>query len=226
MRRQNRLEAQREKQDKIRLGLLPPEEARVTKSNFMRVLGHEAVLAPSMIEAEMERQVAERQRKHKELVDSQKLTEEERKAKKDRKLRENTSEIVKSAVFRINRRPHNKQLFKVNANAKQLKLSGVCILNAEFNVVIVEGGPKGLKSFKNLMLNRIDWNEKFPLENPDDIQEPNQCTLVWEGDLNFHYFKYFSQKSFESHLDLKDYLDKMGVEHYWKAARTFVSEEY
>lgn len=55
LRRQNRLLVQQEKQDKIRLGLLPPEEPRITKSNFMRVLGSEAVLAPSMVESEMAR---------------------------------------------------------------------------------------------------------------------------------------------------------------------------
>ena len=27
------------------------------------------------------------------------------------------------------------------------------------NMVIVEGGPKGIKFFKNLMLNRIDWTK-------------------------------------------------------------------
>ena len=100
LRRQNRLEAQREKQDRIRLGLLPAEQPRVTKANFMRVLGQEAILAPSMIEAAMARQVAERQQKHKDLIESTRLTEEERKAKKDRKLREDTSVLAKVAVFK------------------------------------------------------------------------------------------------------------------------------
>lgn len=66
----------------------------------MRVLGHEAILAPSMVEAKMAQQVQERQQKHKELIESQKLTEEERREKKDRKLREDTSDLVHVAVFR------------------------------------------------------------------------------------------------------------------------------
>ena len=100
MRRQNRLEAQREKQDKIKLGLLPQDQPRITKSNFMRVLGQEAVLAPSMVEKEMARQVAERQEKHVQKNQEQKLTEEERKAKKDRKLTEDTSILVHVAVYK------------------------------------------------------------------------------------------------------------------------------
>lgn len=66
----------------------------------MRVLGQEAILAPSMVEKEMARQVAERQQKHKELTESQKLTDEEKRQKKDRKLREDTSVLSKVAVFR------------------------------------------------------------------------------------------------------------------------------
>lgn len=100
MRRQNRLEAQREKQDKIKLGLLPQDQPRITKSNFMRVLGQEAVLAPSMVEKEMARQVAERLEKHVQKNQEQKLTEEERKAKKDRKLTEDTSILVHVAVYK------------------------------------------------------------------------------------------------------------------------------
>lgn len=101
LRRQTRSEAHIEKQDRIKLGLLPPEQPRITKSNFMRVLGQQAILAPSMIEAEMARQVAERQQKHKDLTESLKLTDEERRAKKDRKLHEDTSNMVYVAVFRF-----------------------------------------------------------------------------------------------------------------------------
>lgn len=94
------MEAQREKQDKIRLGLLPQDKPKVTKANFMRVLGQEAILAPSMVEAEMAKQVKERQQKHKDSTEAQKLTEEERKAKKDKKLREDTSVLAKVAVYK------------------------------------------------------------------------------------------------------------------------------
>ena len=41
LRRQNRREAWKEKQDKIRLGILQPDSAKVKISNMMRVLGKE-----------------------------------------------------------------------------------------------------------------------------------------------------------------------------------------
>ena len=48
--------------------------------------------------------------------------------------------------------------FKVDMNAQQLHLSGRLLLFRDINLVVVEGGPKGLKKFKKLMLSRIKWN--------------------------------------------------------------------
>jgi U4/U6 small nuclear ribonucleoprotein PRP3 len=227
MRRQNRLETQREKQDKIRLGLLPPEQPRITKSNFMRVLGQEAVLAPSMVEAEMAKQVKERQEKHKALIEASKLTQEEKREKKDEKLREDTSTLAYVAVFkyfqltRIKSMEHRQHLFKINTNAQQFKLSGTGIVSPILNLVIVEGGPKGIKSFKNLMLNRIKWEEHV-LEN----QETNECILIWEGTVPKKLFHYFKIKNFKTTTEVKEFLTNMDAVNYWNAARTFLTEEY
>jgi U4/U6 small nuclear ribonucleoprotein PRP3 len=100
LRRQNRREVQQDKQDRIRLGLLPEEAPRLTKANFMRVLGEEAVLNPSAIEAKMHEQVLDRQQKHKKLIEESKLTPEERKEKKREKLKEDTSSIVTVCLFK------------------------------------------------------------------------------------------------------------------------------
>jgi U4/U6 small nuclear ribonucleoprotein PRP3 len=100
LRRQNRMETQREKQDRIRLGLLPEEAPRLTKSNFMRVLGQDAVLAPSSIEAQVVQQVADRQEKHKRLIEESKLTPEERREKKRLSLREDTSAVAQVCLFK------------------------------------------------------------------------------------------------------------------------------
>ncbi|KAI8894847.1 pre-mRNA processing factor 3-domain-containing protein, partial [Globomyces pollinis-pini] len=228
LRRQNRLEAQREKQDKIRLGLLPPDEARVTKSNFMRVLGQEAILEPSKIEAQMAKQVADRQQKHKDLIASTKKTDEERREKKDRKLKEDTSQLVKIAVFKISRLDHNQHKFKINTNAQQYKLKGTAIISPSMNLVIVEGGPKGISAYKKLMLKRINWDDK-PSAQPDTpiaSYSPNECILVWEGESNVNSFKNFRLKTFGNDFEVKEYLEGFGVIHYWNAARTFVNEDY
>ena len=82
MRRQNRIEALKEEQEKIRLGLaLPPEPKGIYKcisiwrrwpvnkrfisvkiSNLMRVLGTEAVQDPTKVEEYVRNQMAKRQK--------------------------------------------------------------------------------------------------------------------------------------------------------------------
>jgi U4/U6 small nuclear ribonucleoprotein PRP3 len=58
LRRQNRREAWKEKQDKIRLGLVAPDEPKVKMSNLMRVLGNEQILDPTKIEQQVRTQMA------------------------------------------------------------------------------------------------------------------------------------------------------------------------
>ncbi len=47
-------------------------------------------------------------------------------------------------------------------NAKQLALNGLVLKptqnNNQFVVMIVEGGAKAIRFYKNLMVNRIRWN--------------------------------------------------------------------
>lgn len=89
--------------------------------------------------------------------------------------------------------------FKVMMNAKQLQLSGMVILLEDINVVVMEGGPKQQKFYKNLMLNRIKWSEEIAGQRHNRKQtatvqndaadeggqeqpqgERNECTLVSE----------------------------------------------
>jgi U4/U6 small nuclear ribonucleoprotein PRP3 len=57
VRRQARGEREREKQDKMALGLLPPPPVKMKLSNFMRVLGEQAVADPSKVEKMVQQQV-------------------------------------------------------------------------------------------------------------------------------------------------------------------------
>lgn len=49
LRRMNRREAQREEQEKIRLGLIPTPEPKIRMANLMRVLGTEAIQDPTWV---------------------------------------------------------------------------------------------------------------------------------------------------------------------------------
>lgn len=70
-------------------------------------------------------------------------------------------------------------IFKVNMNAKQLALNGFVIKPSnEFatfpTMVLVEGGQRAIKFYKNLMLRRILWGQNQPA---------NECKLIWEGEI-------------------------------------------
>lgn len=161
MRRQNRREAWKEKQEKIRLGLDPPPEPKVKMSNMMRVLGTQAVQDPTKIEAHVREQMAKRQKVHEEANAARKLTGEQKKQKKVKKIKEDTTLGVNVAVYRVLNLTNQSKKFKVETNAKQLLMTGVIVLYRNINVVLVEGGPKQQKKFKRLMLHRIKWGEEL-----------------------------------------------------------------
>ena len=146
LRRQNRREAWKEKQDKIRLGLETPDEPKVKMSNLMRVLGTEAVQDPTKVEAAVREQMAKRKAQHEKMNAERKLTPEQRKEKVANKLQEDTSGGVHVSVYRIKNLANPARKFKVETNAKQLYMTGCVVLYEDVNVVVVEGGPKILNS--------------------------------------------------------------------------------
>lgn len=218
LRRQNRREAWKEEQEKIRLGLEPPPEPKLRISNLMRVLGTEAVQDPTKIEAHVREQMAKRQKAHEEANAARKLTDDQRREKKVRKMKEDTSLGVHVTVYRI-RDVHDQQSkkFKVETNAKQLFMTGVCILFRDCCVVVVEGGPKQQKKYKRLMLHRIKWEEDL-VKNADGNEVPNSCVMVWEGTTQRRNFGEFKFKSFPMEKGAREFFQKHHVEHYWDLA--------
>ena len=226
LRRQNRREAWKEKQDKIRLGLETPDEPKVKMSNLMRVLGTEAVQDPTKVEAAVREQMAKRKAQHEQMNAERKLTPEQRKEKVANKLKEDTSGGVHVAVYRIKNLANPARKFKVETNAKQLYMTGCVVLYEDVNVVVVEGGPKQQKKYKQLMLNRIKWEEDVIKEK--DLQEGiagnveanmvNSCVLVWEGQTKERNFGELKFKQCPTEKFAREHFIKAGVEHYWDQA--------
>uniref|UniRef100_A0A673MH00 U4/U6 small nuclear ribonucleoprotein Prp3 n=1 Tax=Sinocyclocheilus rhinocerous TaxID=307959 RepID=A0A673MH00_9TELE len=221
LRRQTRREAQKELQEKVRLGLMPPPEPKVRISNLMRVLGTEAVQDPTKVEAHVRAQMAKRQKAHEEANAARKLTAEQRKEKKVKKLKEDLSHGVHIAVYRIRNLHNPAKKFKVEANANQLYLTGTVVLHRDVNIVVVEGGPKAQKKFKRLMLNRIKWDE--PNSKRDDSDDEgsrknNKCTLVWEGTAKERSYGEVKFKQCPTESMAREHFKKHGTEHYWDLA--------
>ena len=70
--------------------------------------------------------------------------------------------------------------FKVETNAKQLYMTGCVVTYEDVNVVVVEGGPKAQKKYRQLMLHRIKWDEETYTDK-DGSERDNSCALVWEA---------------------------------------------
>ncbi|XP_065102337.2 U4/U6 small nuclear ribonucleoprotein Prp3 [Paramisgurnus dabryanus] len=224
LRRQTRREGQKELQEKVRLGLMPPPEPKVRISNLMRVLGTEAVQDPTKVEAHVRAQMAKRQKAHEEANAARKLTAEQRKEKKVKKLKEDLSHGVHIAVYRIRNLYNPAKKFKVEANANQLYLTGTVVLHRDVNIVVVEGGPKSQKKFKRLMLNRIKWHEhnskRDEPEGSDDegSRKTNKCTLVWEGTAKERSYGEVKFKQCPTESMAREHFKKHGTEHYWDLA--------
>merc|ERR1719495_2311449 len=218
LRRQNRREAWKEKQDKIRLGLVQPDEPKVKMSNLMRVLGNEAIQDPTKVEAHVREQMAKRKATHEKMNADRKLTPDQRKDKNIRKIKEDTSGGVDVAVYRVKSLQNPSKKFKVETNARQLWMTGTIVIYEDVNVVVVEGGPKQQKKYKQLMLKRIKWAEETYKDPKEGTEVNNQCVLVWEGQVKERCFGEVKFKQCPSETYAREHFQKAGVEHYWDQA--------
>ncbi|XP_074107940.1 pre-mRNA processing factor 3 [Cotesia typhae] len=218
LRRQNRREAWKEEQEKIRLGLEPPPEPKLRISNLMRVLGTEAIQDPTKIEAHVRQQMAKRLKAHEDANAARRLTVDQRREKKARKLKEDTSNGVFVTVYRIRDLINNaSKKFKVEANAKQLYLTGCVMLFRDCNVVVVEGGAKQLRKYRRVMMHRIKWEEDI-VKDTDGNDVPNKCVIVWEGSSTQRHFGEIKFKVCPIERMAREHFKKHQVEQYWDLA--------
>lgn len=87
--------------------------------------------------------------------------------------------VLPVCTFRVKSLSNPAKRFKVETNAKQYYLTGCIVMYEDINVIVVEGGPKNLKKYRQLMLNRIKWNEES-YKDKDGAEVENSCSLVWE----------------------------------------------
>jgi len=226
-------EKKAEVQDKIRLGLMAPPEPKMRLSNMMRVLGTDAIMEPSAMEAKVRSQMQERLDSHERHNAERMLTPEQRKAKKHKKLSEDTSAEVYVAVFRAGDLTDVGRRFKVDIHAQQYQMTGTAVLFGSCNVVVVEGGPKGIKKYLHLMKNRIKWVPDGMKDGDEEEQEEEdadgniirkvykKCCLVWQGTVAKRQFKNFRFEICRSEDAARQVFVKRGVPHYWDMCRNY-----
>eukprot|EP00939_MAST-03C_sp_MAST-3C-sp1_P005205 g5205.t1 len=231
-RRIERLAKEKEKREKIRLGLMDAPEPKVKISNLMRVLGDDAVANPSLAETYVRNQVGARRKIHEMTNLARKSTPEERKARKLEKLKKDQANGLHVAIFRVGSLVDKKKRFKIDVNAQQLLLTGraLHVVRGDCSVVVAEGGAKALRKFRKLMTQRIRWTKLSPSVNEDgvvidgapeeDIVEgrPNFCRPVWEGPIAKRSFKDFRFEEAPNPAKARRVLEIFGAPQYWDMA--------
>ncbi|PSR79148.1 pre-mRNA processing factor 3 [Coniella lustricola] len=237
IRRQNRMADLKEQQAKIRLGLIPAPPPKVKKGNLMRVLGEEAVKDPTAVEAMVNQQIAERHQKHLQANEERKLTKEQKHEKLVGNQEKDAAKSLHLLVFKVGSLANGQHRFKIQKNAEQLALTGICVMHPKFNLIIVEGGQWSITKYKKLMLNRIDWTENVSTRDAKHGQQrewlmaeddngtlkdmtSNYCSLVFEGEVKSRAFKRWTSKVTETDAEARDALARSKMENFWSTARS------
>lgn len=237
IRRQRRLADLKEEQAKIRLGLIPAPPPKIKKGNMMRVMGEEAVKDPTAVEAMVNQQIAERHLKHVQTNEERKLTREQKHDKLAANQEKDASKGLHLLVFKIGSLANGQHRFKIQKNAEQLALTGVCIMHPKFNLVVVEGGQWSITKYKKLMYHRIDWTENASARDEKPGQQrdwlmaddgkgtlkdmtSNYCNLVFEGEVKTRAFKRWTSKIAETDAEARDILTRSKMENFWSTARS------
>lgn len=138
--------------------------------------------------------------------EAKKLTKEQRHEKIRRKFERDIKKECRACLFKVEDLNDKRIKFKIDKNAQQLYLTGICIYANKAHssglptLLLVEGGPLAIKKYKNLMLRRIKWldknvNSELRKENAENKEEEDEdkgeakkdelrnnikCSLVWE----------------------------------------------
>ncbi|OLN92170.1 U4/U5/U6 small nuclear ribonucleoprotein prp3 [Colletotrichum chlorophyti] len=238
LRRQRRMAELKELQAKIRLGLVPAPPPKVKKSNMMRVYADSAVKDPTAVENLVNRQIAERQQKHLSANEERKLTKDEKHEKLAANQEKDAAKGIHILVFKINSLANGQHRFKIQKNAEQHALTGICVMHPKFNLVIVEGGEHSIRKYKKLMLERINWTENSPSrgegkatqqardwltaeDEQGDLKDmsQNECKLVFEGEEKTRAFRKWGNKVCESDAEAKEALARAKMDNFWAVAR-------
>ncbi|GAA5973865.1 hypothetical protein JCM11641_003202 [Rhodosporidiobolus odoratus] len=249
MRRQAELQ---DKRDRQKMGLLPPDPPKVKISNMMRVLTQDAIADPTKVEAQVRREMVARERKHLKDNASRALTADERRAKIDNEYAKDESKGIQAMAFKVRFLSDPSHKFKVKKNAVDLHLTGVICHNPKFCIVVVEGGPKSIKKYKQLMLNRIRWTEEAaprndvdtgpavemvdgiprptaPFNEPETPDVPqsladNYCKELWSGELRERHFDDIRNANCPAESMVRGALGKLS--HLWDMAKVEGKDEF
>lgn len=207
VRRMRKLEAQREQQERVALGLERPPEDRLSLSSYVRMLASEAVEDPTAMETRVRAQMEKRKLKHEMHVEAHKLTKDQQREKARRKLRESVDDGVHCLVFSVPCVNDPRSRFKIIVNAEQYNLSGCLVVTPDRAVVLVEGGPKNTRKYARLLVERMDWGS-------------GACAVAWQAVVPKQQWSGFQVLTCADGVQARQLLAEHGQGHVWDAAST------
>jgi U4/U6 small nuclear ribonucleoprotein PRP3 len=221
LRRERRTEYQKEIQEKIKYGLMPPPPPKVKMSNFMKIMNSEATQDPTKVEKEVRAVIQDRQDRHKDRNQARKLTKDQKNDKFMKKIKRDAAKDCKVCIFKFKSLYDHKIRNKINRNAEDLALNGFCITPDKRlaghlpGIVAIEGGPKYTKFFKKLLLNRLKWDDSKDIKKHDTLGEnfndEKMVQLVWEGSVKDRLFPKWTSIEMKSELDGRKLFADRGV---------------
>lgn len=187
--RERKLAAMREIQEKVKYGLVPPPEPKLKLSNFMSVLKEEAVQDPTKVELLVRKAIDQRHKKH--LKHNQKR-KAARLSNKEKRRRKSVKDMAKKAllsVYRVADLSGFENQYKVNVNAKKFFLKGFCMVPAKFlkdlsGVIVTVAGDKYTRKFEKLLQKRIKWGPPgagAAAPKPEDSDDDDDFDFLDEG---------------------------------------------
>lgn len=115
------------------------------------------------------------------------------------------------------------ELTKIRLNALENHFAGMALVQEGLVVVIVQGGQKGVRRFKQLMLNRLKWNEPRNDIGSTSTASPSwapiECDVVWEGNVPKTEFEKFRMITCTTEQEVRDALH--AHYHYYETAKHF-----
>lgn len=216
-RKNERQEKYRIQQERIRQGLEPPPPPKVKLSNLASVLTNQAIKDPTAIENRVKREVEQRYKTHMQTNEARKLTKEAKHDKLHQKRQQDLSKGYYRHIYRIDKLVDSQHFFKVDKNAQQLELKGLCIVTENMTLILVEGGAKSLKFYDKLLMRRIDWTKSNNPSLQVDLTK-NRVVKLWEGqvkELQFHKWSIIKPKTQE---DLDSAIHRFDLVNTWRQA--------
>ena len=113
------------------------------------------------------------------------------------------------------------------SSVQELHMTGCAVITDGIAAVVAEGGPKALKRYAKVMLQRINWAALPPGDEGGSAPEPPEgglpagpgAVLVWTGVVRERAFDKFVTHECRTEAAARQFLTEHGIGHYWDLAQ-------